>query len=103
MRLFSLLPMTVAAILFAGSVSAHHRCDKSDDLGKKVYEVCKSWRTDQEGPMPEDQMQNCRNILCQASEDYCAYLVSEGVKEYDDTCVAATPREKAKEALGYWN
>ena len=63
MRLFSLLPMILAAIFFAGSVSADHKCSKSQKLGKKVYQVCKKWRVDQGGPMPTNMMEPCRNVL----------------------------------------
>ena len=69
MRFSSKLAMAVAAIFFAGSVSAHHKCNKNHDLGGKVYQVCKSWRADQGGPMPDNMMQHCRNVLCQFSED----------------------------------
>ena len=99
MRLFSLLPMTVAAIFFAGSVSAHHTCDRGHSLGKKVYQVCKSWRVDQGGPMPTDQMQHCRNLLCEFSEDN---NYGNGCNGLDSDCVNDDAREKAKNELGYW-
>ena len=110
MRLFSLLPMTLAAIFFAGSVSAHHKCGKGNSMGAKVYQVCKSWRVDQGGPMPTNMMQHCRNVLCEFSEDNSNNLMSCGRQgrdsgagvRYNATCVNDNAREKAKNALGYW-
>ena len=96
MRLFSLLPMILAAIFFAGSVSADHKCSKSKKLGAKVYQVCKSWRVDQGGPMPTNMMQHCRNVLYKHSEDrYKGYGTARHA--VDDVA-----REKAKAELGYW-
>ena len=106
MRLFSLLPMILAAILLAGSVSAHHKCGKNKSLGGKVYEVCKSWRADQGGPMPTDEMQHCRNLLCQYSEDSCGASGSdEGQGDgtnFSSTCVSGVARTNTKNELGYW-
>ena len=99
MRLFSLLPMILAAILLAGSVSAHHTCDRGHSLGKKVYQVCKSWRVDQGGPMPTDLKQHCRNLLCEFSEDNNYGIGCNGL---DSDCVNDDAREKAKNELGYW-
>ena len=56
MRFVSKLTMAVAAIFFAGSVSA----DAS--LDNKVYQVCKKCRVDQGGWMPTEDMQHCRNL-----------------------------------------
>ena len=112
MRLFSLLTMAVAAIFFAGSVSAHHKCNKNHDLGGKVYQVCKSWRADQGGPMPDNMMQHCRNVLCQFSEDEAVgcggagqtsnCMCRSGSFENDSMCVNDTARAHAKNELGYW-
>ena len=99
MRFISKLTMAVAAIFFAGSVSAHHTCDSGHSLGKKVYQVCKSWRVDQGGPMPTDQMQHCRNLLCEFSEDN---NYGNGCNGLDSDCVNDDAREKAKNELGYW-
>ena len=60
MRFFNKLTMAVAAIFFAGSASAYCYSDK---LTKKVYQVCKSWRVDQGGPMPENMMQHDQSIV----------------------------------------
>ena len=103
MRFISKLAMAVAAIFFAGSVSAHHRCDKSDDLGKKVYQVCKSWRVDQGEPMPTDQMQHYINVLCQFSEDRHSNCTEENIEVNEGLCVNAPARANAKNELGYWN
>ena len=99
MRLFSKFAMAVAAIFVALSVSAHHTCDSGHSLGKKVYQVCKSWRVDQGGPMPIDQMQHCRNLLCEFSEDN---NYGNGCNGLDSDCVNDDAREKAKNELGYW-
>ena len=99
MRFVSKLAMAVAAIFFAGSVSAHHTCDRGHSLGKKVYQVCKSWRVDQGGPMPTDQMQHCRNLLCEFSEDN---NYGNGCNGLDSDCVNDDARKKAKNELGYW-
>tara|TARA_X000000950_G_C13349400_1_gene431822 strand:+ start:160 stop:495 length:336 start_codon:yes stop_codon:yes gene_type:complete len=105
MRLFSLLPMILAAIFFAGSVSAHHKCGKNKSLGGKVYSVCKGWRTDQDGPMPTNMMQICRNILCWKSEMVCIGQGTDSTLSGTDMtarCVNDTARAGAKEALnGY--
>ena len=111
MRLFSLLPMILAAIFFAGSVSAHHKCNKNHDLGGKVYQVCKSWRADQGGPMPDNMMQHCRNVLCQFSEDEAqtssagqtsSFTCRDGSFESESMCVNDNARANAKNELGYW-
>ena len=102
MRFSSKLTMAVAAIFFAGSVSAHHKCDKSYDLGKKVYQVCKKWRVDQGGPMPTNMMQHCTNVLCQASEDEFNNDESNICAETVGGCVNAKARANAKAELGYW-
>ena len=99
MRFVSKFAMTVAAIFFALSVSAHHTCDSGHSLGKKVYQVCKSWRVDQGGPMPTDQMQHCRNLLCEFSEDN---NYGNGCNGLDSDCVNDDAREKAKNELVYW-
>ena len=99
MRFISKLAIAVAAIFFAGSVSAHHTCDRGHSLGKKVYQVCKSWRVDQGGPMPTDQMQHCRNLLCEFSEDN---NYGNGCNGLDSDCVNDDARKKAKNELGYW-
>ena len=69
MRFISKLTMTVAAIFFALSVSAHAggHDTTSNSLGSKVYQVCKKWRVDQGGWMATDQMQHCRTVLFCAS------------------------------------
>ena len=104
MRLFSLLPMILAAIFFAGSVSADHKCGKNKSLGGKVYEVCKSWRDDQGGPMPESEMQHCRNVLCQESEQYCSCAeAGTCIETFDSNCVGYTAKNSTKERLGYWD
>ena len=102
MRLFSLLPMILAAIFFAGSVSADHKCSKSQKLGKKVYQVCKSWRVDQGGPMPTNMMQACRDTLCHTSLDNCGYSATEKGAYNEAWCVGDVARNEAKEQLGYW-
>ena len=103
MRFISKLAMTVAAIFFALSVSAHHTCDSGHSLGKKVYQVCKSWRVDQGGPMPTDQMQHCRNLLCEFSEDNRAVMCYDEIDtSTESNCVDDDAREKAKNELGYW-
>ena len=69
MRFISKLTMTVAAIFFALSVSAHaggHNTT-SNSLSSKIYQVCKKWRVDQGGWMATDQMQHCRTVLFCAS------------------------------------
>ena len=115
MRFISKFAMAVAAIFFAGSVSAHHKCDKSYDLGKKVYQVCKKWRVDQGGPMPTNMMQHCTNVLCQASEDESTASTTgsnngvnrircadAGTSDEGQHCVNANARANAKAELGYW-
>ena len=109
MRFVSKLAMAVAAIFFAGSVSAHHKCNKNHDLGGKVYQVCKSWRADQGGPMPDNMMQHCRNVLCQFSEDEgeSASTGNGGGVICDNNpnesqCVNDNARANAKNELGYW-
>ena len=74
MRFISKLAMTVAAIFFALSVSAHAggHDTTSNSLGSKVYQVCKKWRVDQGGWMATDQMQHCRTVL------FCASMHREG-------------------------
>ena len=99
MRFIGKLAIAVAAIFFAGSVSAHHTCDRGHSLGKKVYQVCKSWRVDQGGPMPTDLMQHCRNLLCEFSEDN---NYGNGCNGLDSDCVNDDARKKAKNELGYW-
>jgi len=117
MRFISKLTMTVAAIFFAGSVSAdvrdsdgvggtHLMCTKSQALGKKAYQVCKSWRDDQGGPMPESEMQYCWDTLCAEAEKETVGL--EGCDDYvtggnGDKCVNNDARGRAKAVLGYWN
>ena len=69
MRFVSKFAMTVAAIFFALSVSAHaggHN-NTSNSLSSKIYQVCKKWRVDQGGWMATDQMQHCRTVLFCAS------------------------------------
>ena len=69
MRFISKFAMTVAAIFFALSVSAHaggHNTT-SNSLSSKIYQVCKKWRVDQGGWMATDQMQHCRTVLFCAS------------------------------------
>ena len=69
MRFVSKFAMTVAAIFFALSVSAHaggHNTT-SNSLSSKIYQVCKKWRVDQGGWMATDQMQHCRTVLFCAS------------------------------------
>ena len=100
MRLFSLLPMILAAIFFAGSVSADHYCAKSKSLGGKIYKVCKSWRVDQGGPMPTNLMQTCRDMMCEISEEECGFSHNSGL--FDGDCVTSTVRNIAKRQLGYW-
>ena len=115
MRLFSLLSMAVAAIFFAGSVSAHHKCYKQHDLGKKVYQVCKKWRDDQGGPMPESEMQHCLNVLCTFSKAESTSsttgsnngtnrirCASSGTYDEGEHCVNDNARANAKAELGYW-
>ena len=96
MRFISKLAMTVAAIFFALSVSAPASAGALED---KVYQVCKKWRVDQGGPMPTDQMQHCRNLLCEFSEDN---NYGNGCNGLDSDCVNDDAREKAKNELGYW-
>ena len=104
MRLFSLLPMILAAIFFAGSVSADHYCAKSKSLGGKIYKVCKSWRVDQGGPMPTDLMQHCRNVLCDKSEGSLDCAETHAGKIVDHRCVGDDARERAKPLIGdFWN
>ena len=69
MRFVSKFAMTVAAIFFALSVSAHAggRNTTSNSLSSKIYQVCKKWRVDQGGWMATDQMQHCRTVLFCAS------------------------------------
>ena len=102
MRFIGKLAIAVAAIFFAGSVSAHHTCDRKHSLGKKVYQVCKKWRVDQGGPMPTDLMQHCRNLLCEFSEDNNYPNGCDGTRGLDSDCVDDDAREKAKNELGYW-
>ena len=69
MRFVSKFAMTVAAIFFALSVSAHaggHNTT-SNSLSSKIYQVCKKQRVDQGGWMATDQMQHCRTVLFCAS------------------------------------
>ena len=112
MRFISLLTMTLATIFFAGSASAY--C-YSDELTAKVYKVCKSWRDDQGGPMPESEMQHCTNVLCTYSKAESTASTTgsnNGVKRircapsgtYDQGqyCVNADARANAKAELGYW-
>ena len=64
MRFVSKFAMTVAAIFFALSVSAHaggHNTT-SNSLSSKIYQVCKKWHVDQGGWMATDQMQHCRTV-----------------------------------------
>ena len=96
MRFISKLAMTVAAIFFALSVSAPASAGALED---KVYQVCKKWRVDQGGPMPTDQMQHCRNLLCEFSEDN---NYGNGCNGLDSDCVNDDARKKAKNELGYW-
>ena len=69
MRFVSKFAMTVAAIFFALSVSAHAggHDTTSTSQGSKIYQVCKKWRVDQGGWMATDQMQHCRTVLFCAS------------------------------------
>ena len=100
MRLLSLL--LIISVFFAGSVSADHKCSKSQKLGKKVYQVCKSWRVDQGGPMPTNMMQACRDTLCHTSLDNCGYSATEKGAYNEAWCVGDVARNEAKEQLGYW-
>ena len=104
MRLFSLLTMAVAAIFFAGSISAHveGHDTKSSSYGNKIYKVCKSWRVDQGGPMPTNMMQACRDTLCHTSLDNCGYSATEKGAYNEAWCVGDVARNEAKEQLGYW-
>ena len=69
MRFISKFAMTVAAIFFALSVSAHAggHDTTSNSLGSKIYQVCKKWRVDQGGWLPTEDMQHCRTVLFCAS------------------------------------
>ncbi len=112
MRLISKLTMAVAAIFFAGSASAY--C-YSDPLTKKVYQVCKKWRDDQGGPMPESEMQHCLNVLCTFSKAESTSsttgsnngtkrirCASSGTYDEGEHCVNDNARANAKAELGYW-
>ena len=89
MRFVSKLTMTVAAIFFALSVSAHAggHDTTSNSVGKKIYQVCKKWRVDQGGWLPTDQMQHCRNVLFCASRSGCAPSCQQWVRLGSD-CIA---------------
>ena len=116
MRFVSKLTMTVAAIFFAVSVSAGGSvttgdregggsfnadlCAKTQQPGKKAYQVCKSWRDDQGGPMPTNMMQHCWNTLC--DESYQEGFNCKSVVTAGSHCVNDKARSDAKELLGYW-
>ena len=116
MRFISKLTMTVAAIFFAVSVSAgdvrnsqsgtnDDQCVKSQPLGKKAYQVCKSWREDQGGPMPTNMMQHGWNTLCTEADKEFGLYSSSGCTLYDENgarCVNDDARARAKVVLGYW-
>ena len=108
MRFISKLTMTVAAIFFALSVSAHAggHDTTSNSLGSKIYQVCKKWRVDQGGWMATDQMQHCRKVLlCAATgwdgmrcSDYELGLLN-GSNQYDASDVDSNARNAAKSCL----
>ena len=115
MRFISKLTMTVAAIFFAVSVGAvgerdsagtgvEDVCTASQPLGKKAYQVCKSWRDDQGGPMPESEMQHCWTTLCDEAQKETVGL--DSCDEYGwgkgAQCVNGAARSRAKAVLGYW-
>ena len=112
MRFISLLTMTVAAIFFAVSVFADARANYTDGgatqcaqylpLGGKVYKVCKSWREDQGGPMPTEEMEHCRNTLCyEACVDGGDGCEDKGWGGGADR-VNGAARQRTKDILGYW-
>ena len=117
MRFISKLTMTVAAIFFALSVSAHAggHDTTSNSLGSKIYQVCKKWRVDQGGPMPTDQMQHCRTVLfcittrysydggaCVDEAMYGGGCIRPGCGCPSSNCVTSDVRADAKTELGYW-
>ena len=111
MRFISKFAMTVAAIFFALSVSAHAggHDTTSNSIGSKVYQVCKKWRVDQGGWMATDQMQHCRNVLFCASSgggwpgtsqwEMCIADLSGYTNEAVDANVDSTARYAAKACL----
>ena len=110
MRFVSKLTMTVAAIFFALSVSAHAggHDTTSGSIGSKIYQVCKKWRVDQGGWLPTDQMQHCRNVLYCASRcggaSRCTYgeeciADPSGYPVWQDVSVDSNARNAAKSCL----
>ena len=105
MRFITKLAMTVAAIFFALSVSAHAggHDTTSNSLGSKIYQVCKKWRVDQGGWMPTEDMQHCRTVLfCATMDAYNCYECNgpnSCVALADSSDVDSNARNAAKSCL----